>query len=242
MPRGAPDYLAPDTTVSTVNFDSSELLVGLQGVKSIDGRGSAIYADRFNQGLDGFRATCTNGANLPHLSTSYPYVFLPPVGVLLDPVAAGKKSFIYREIGAMVDSSFGVEVAFRFYGQSSNMRIHYSHIGGNGVEYIGEVRYDAPDSKLYITSGGVDVEILDTSLYSNNISGWVAFKMVMDFKRDRYKRFVFGTQDIDINDYQLEIGGVGALGSSVVTVSADGDGVFIDPVGVGYVILTIDEP
>jgi hypothetical protein len=242
MPRGYPDYVTPNTTFSNVQFDGSAIVAGLGGMVSIDGRGTSMFVDMFARGGGAWQQFKNSKGAYPRLTYSHPYVFTPPVSMLLDPVENGGESAVLRSFGVLPHSNIGVEMVIFVPADGCHPRIGVSHWGRNEYQYYYEVLLNRADETVeVITDDGYQVAYDFSDRYELPY-GWIYIKLVISPDENRYNRMIFGNVPVDLSGYYATEGDQGFIGRTDVIIKAVGVGDNFGAVSVGYFRLTIDEP
>lgn len=242
MPRGYPDYQSPNTTFANVQFDGSAIVSGLGGAVSIDGRGYSLFVDTFDRGVGSWGLTSAGSGIVPRLSFIQPYVYKPPVSLLLDPVAHAGESSASRSFGVLPHAKIGVETVIFVPADGANPRIGISHWGDNEYQQGYSVQVNRANETIEVlTDSGYETAYDFSSRYELPY-GWIYMKLVVDPMYRYYERLIFGNLPIDLSSYQGQEGDQGFIGRTDVFISALGDGDNYGALAVGYFRLTIDEP
>lgn len=242
MPRGNPDYLSPNSNVSTVQFDGASIVGGLGGIQSVDGRGRIVYADKFSNGLNSWYKSYSGAGIAPYLSYDNGYPFYPPVSVVLDPVAAAGNSVLTNQFPFVYSGRFGLEVAFYTGVTVAGFSLYVDQIISSQRLYQMEIKYSRLDKKLYILDPSGYVDLLDFTTWGDIPEDWFTVKLVFDTSKDVYSRAVIGGVEFDLSGYSIRNFEWAAAPRLYISLKCVGEVGFVEPSGVGYVIITNDEP
>lgn len=242
MPRGNPDYLAPNSNVSTVQFDGASIVGGLGGVQSIDGRGRIIYAEKFNNGLGAWNKQSANNGITPYLSAEHGYPFYPPVSVVLDPFDSDGVSSIKKQYTYAGNGRFGVEAAIHTSSNAAGFVLSITQIVISQVYYEASIKYLRNDRKLYILTNDGYVDLINFDDWGDIPEDWFTVKFAIDTNSDYYIRATIGGIDFDLSNYELRHFAMVGVPAITVSIKCNGEVGYVEPSGVGYVIITNDEP
>ena len=242
MPRGHADYSNPAYKIGAVNIDQNTIIAGLGGVVSVDARGRILFADKFDNGLTGWRISSTASGADPFVSPSHKAAYFGGTGVFLSPLANAQQSWMIKDLGAVLDGQYGLEVMLYMETTSPIVKITISSRDSDGMQYVAAIRTDPEDEKIYLNESGEDVTVYDYSGYDDPLLGWTSLKIVGDWNTKKFIRACVGQQQFDLSANDLVEGDTGIPGETRIQVLAQGVTGYVSDIGAGYVIFTVDEP
>jgi len=242
MASGAPDYLAVTSANYSLQYDMSSLIASLGGVQSIDGRGRPIYVDDFRSGLRNWSLSSTGNGSVPRKGETYKYCYLSGLGCEMVLGAHSSTSLLFKYLASVASGKIGVETIVYLAPTTGSfyLRIDWNSLLGRA----GYARFN-----LRPSSAGLEiVDALGTQLLETiggaygYTAGWYPVKMVIDVDTGYYVGLQLGKRVYDLSAYQMNSSvddATGSISIEAVAYTAAGN---IQNVGLGYFILTLDEP
>ena len=193
MTHTLPDYTTKYKLAKIFgNVDNAELAARLGACSTLDRRGNTIWYDDFEGGAAIKWTTQVSGAGTVAVVDTRAWMgshsMATVTGALLNDFAYFIKGFslpIEREMGA--------EVMFHIAGGKPLVGLRL--VGATGtVVATGKIKYDHNDKKIYYyTTGGAWVELTRVDDVLFNHENWIYLKLVVDWDKGEYVRFIFGS-------------------------------------------------
>lgn len=242
MTRGGPDYDTAQTNSSVVNYDPSKIIAGLGGTQSVDGSGRPIFVTHFADGAGDLYTSPTSGADAPILTWEYPNVYIPPFGLRVNSGTAYKAGFVQKHFTSLYDGCYGFELGI-YLGSSPSYFICSIGAGAaNGNKYLMSLYYDPSIKKWYV--GGMVGPTIYLDDWSSSVvtPGWISVKIVANFQTAKMVKAVIGNRFHDLSSYSMDVQEVLNSRYAYFNVDCRAYAVPLDPITLGYIIITSDEP
>jgi hypothetical protein len=243
MSRGSPDYGIPDYSFFAVETPVSDIIAERQGFSRLDNRGRVIYFDDFREGIFRWHLEQDGTGDFPkHLYTEgYSVGFYG--AMMFRGNASGDVSGMFTRLNLPVSKKLGIEVSVYIINGFSRVNILLEHLytGING--FRAELSILKQTGEFVIVNSGGDQHIftpLDvTSLYNQ----WISVKIVADYSTGKYERLMIGNTQYDISSLSMTSGLTGFAGNTQAELyTSVSDATYKQPVYIGYVIISGDEP
>lgn len=240
MPRGLPDYYNPDTVLAAKMIDMGQVLTGVIGVNTVDGRGRIVWYDNFREGV-GAWIDSSSGDATPVVATTV-HCEIPPCAMRLSSGTSGGagdgKAYFQLRLG----QPYRMACEFTLYATTDDVRINlymvYSTTGGGKRGMI--VIYPSTGLIQISTGGGLlNLTNIDMSAMAN---AWIPVKFVMDVPNDKYLRVMIGGQEISIPLYSLYATADTFDETAWIVVEVLGQDGADHNIYIGHTFITLDEP
>jgi hypothetical protein len=243
MARGSPDYNLPDYSYFSVETPISDIVTERQGFSRIDNRGRVLWFEDFRSSL--YRWQKDNDAPgvvpIHTLDLGFGVGYYGSVKLL--PTGNGGTSQIYNRLVLPVSKILGLEVSFNLSNNSGDIVIAMQHAISDGLMKSASMQIipSTGEVKLYVSGG--QQSVFTPSSINDFISAFVTVKIVADMQTGKYTRLMLGNNQYDISSYIMPNGVSGISGSTYISIASNGlDATYINPVYIGYVIISGDEP
>jgi len=243
MPRGQPDYGNPQLTFSTTVNNDLDLLAIEAGVARIDNRGRIIWYDDFRGGLSRWAIYGDGGGAFPVRNIEDGKGFGHYGSVKLDPVLTSGESYIEMNSVVPISAKMGIEVSILPVWSFGLFNLNlYGWFGGASGKYM-NFSMEATTGDIKISHAGGSATVADISSPSLIIGRWNTIKIVGNYQTGQYERLFYGNTQYDISAYAMAdvsnaIGG--SIGAVISTLGLSG--AYIEPVYLGHVVISGDEP
>ena len=196
MPRGLPDYYNPNTVLAAKMIDMGQVLTGIIGINTVDGRGRITWYDNFREGTGAW--TDSSSGDATPVIASIAHSEIPPCAMRLSSGTSGGagdgKAYFETRLG----QPYVVGCEFSLFATTANVRINlymvYSTPTGGQRGMI--IIYPSTGLIRISTGGGLlNLTNIDMSAMAN---AWIPLKFVMDVPNNRYWRVMVGGQEISI--------------------------------------------
>lgn len=243
MPRGAPDYLTLDTQTVRVEQGSINQSVYDIGFSRLDGGGRVVWFDDFRSGMNRYTSIESDGGLAPALNFDEGKMYGFSPSVKFNPAVNGGISGFESHLPYIQSGKVGLE--FSIFMPTSHGQVNIgiaTSVPGAFGHFFG-VRIEETTNKVYlIKQGGVELVYTPVSpgLWNNK---FVGMKMIVDPDGIVYDKLLFSTVFIDVST----VAGVNNFSSVGDTMYFTFDttaqsAVLLQPVYLGYVALSVDEP
>lgn len=240
--RGYWDYGTPQYQTATTISDLGAVIAGLRGVLSMDGRGRVVVLDDFDAGLGSWKATTAGAGVAPVAVNIADKMFRGPVVAKLAPVAVGGVSGISRDLYLAKLSRTGIETNFLLGANSADIDLTVSAYNSDDSRtYSATLRYRQADQHWTLSTAGTPV-VLDWSTFLFPGPGWMPVKLVVDPLTKTAVRAVIAGVEVDLTGAGTLSSFLAAPGYCSYLVRAVGLDTHVNPLYLGYAILTSDEP
>lgn len=243
--HGGRDY--PDFGISTMGSsvsviaDLGELAARLGSPNLYDRQGNTFYIQSWEHGLG-------NWVTFSHATQKEPYVATfnllrsPYVIALEQNGTTSTPTGIQTAVPHFTSGILGLEARFLYKASFRWLDLSFTTYDGNDLR-TAEIRIDVPEKKLYYRDDQNDwVEFGDLPDFNTTTPTWNFVKLVTDFNKDTYIRFIYNNTSFPLTDIpfyttdssvekclRLVIGLVGVFGTT-------------GRVLVGDIIVTSNEP
>jgi len=246
MPRGTPDGNATIYGYAVKEIDPAAIYQYLWGFSPIDGAGRLVYLDTFNCGLGGFRLLSSGGGLDPVISnqdSTFPF-FVPPNVCNLDPGGTNDgRSQLARELFFGKTKRIGLEVGLTVNNSVHDFFCQCDYNPVSGSPYTGGFYLNVQNGYIRTSPETTPIQYIyqNGAAFPTNIF-MIQIKIVMDFSTGKFVRALIGDQLFDISDYPLSPSSSSLEGYATTFFSGYSLGTALNPVKLGYVLITKDEP
>lgn len=243
MSRGNADYQNPNYTFSVSNVDAIDEFAIRYGFSRVDNRGRVLFVEDFQAGLIGWNLASDGlGVDPVHLYRK-PYNWLGNGSIELDPVGLDGYSQMYRNSVISGGSRIGLEVGLYLPASNANWIIKLNSTYTDGRNYELDLFGTQNTSIIYVSSSGGDVAIVSGATSADLQQRWIPIKIVMDMSINKAVRAMVGSIEYDISPYDLGSVVQGVQGDTKIDIAALWTNTaFNEPIYIGYIVLTGDEP
>jgi len=203
MAHGQPDY-GMYSLASTIYrlTDMGELAARLGSGNRHDRRGNVLYASNFAGGINEWATTVIGAGSEVTWSPDMPYV-----GGFCCRLHTGTAAFNYAKARIHLPypslSMIGVEaaIAINYYHDATFISLDMYL---DGVQYNGQIRYDAATDSvnLYLAGGGFE-ELLPKPNLSVSEGRYHIFKLVIDAETKKHTRLILDSHVYDLSGYDI---------------------------------------
>lgn len=243
MPRGSPDYLVLQTQTIRQTVSQEYLSAFDIGFSRFDGGGRVLWFDDFTSGVGRSVVAGNGGGASPYLTFDNGKRFGMSGGVVLDPVLLNGQSVISNYFTLPASGNIGFEAAIYFPQNFGRASIEFGGavLGDNFV--FGTMYFEEGTGKVYLSvSGGTQLVYTPNNINSFQ-DHYIAFKLLYNPSTGEYKSLLIGSEFIDLSGIYSDDGGILEDGTVFYSVSCFGKaGGKVEPVYLGYVIISADEP
>jgi hypothetical protein len=240
MPRGGPDYGNPGYQIAVPQLDTGDLLVGMRGLNSCDGRGRLFFLDTFGEGASGWAPMVTAGVPNP-----FGYMYqaeVPPVCLKMDVSAVPGTSTggLKRDWNSSNTNRIGLEVGVNWGTFRASLKISLRTRAAVGYTY-GTLTLQN-DGQVLIRDAAFTNRLITTVPTPASGNAWMPLKIVTDSERKIWVRIVIGQDEYDVSKYGLWPDATAwndDIYAELLAISVAGG---YNTVYLGHVILTLDEP
>ncbi len=243
MPRGAPDYQQINSQTVRLEQGSVNQSVYDTGFARFDGGGRVVWFDDFRSGLYRHNLSNDAGGALPLLDVTETHLFGFSPSAKLGPVVNGGQSIMASYFPTPLSGKMGIEFTVWMSTNHGRLEISFASATINGNNYGFGLRIEEGTNKFYIfINGGVQL-VFTPATASAFENRFISVKVTFDPFSGKYSQVLLGGEFIDVSNYSPAINfsipkGIGYYDFTCFGQSA----VLKEPVYVGYVAISADEP
>lgn len=242
MANGTPDYMVSESLTHSLQYDISQLVMALGGVQSIDGLGRPIYIDDFRGGINNWFLSWSGSGAIPRKGTTYQNSYLSGLGCEFVLGADPASSMMSKRFGNVAGGRMGIEVMPYPYNTPGDFIVDVNLTSLAGVNYRCLLTMSSYDGVVRISTTIGDVTIVSFDAAVGFYESWYPTKIVVDLDTGKYVRLIFGRTAYDLSAYYMVQSASDYIGRAMAMLKAQTNGVFQGNYGLGYFILTLDEP
>jgi hypothetical protein len=243
MARGSPDYNLPDYSFFAVETPISDIVAERQGFSRLDNRGRVLWFEDWRNGL----ARMT--ADYDSASTQVKHLYRNGYGVgfhgtvRLDPLANNGFASVANGLVLPVSKRLGIEFSFFVTGQSGKIVCGLEHNFDGTQRKAGGLVIQANTTSIAIQTPSSEQTMVTPSNSQYFQERFISVKFVVDVELGRYVRAMLGNTQYDLSAYSLSTGTGGPSGDTYFTIGIEGTSATNkNPVDIGYIIISGDEP
>jgi hypothetical protein len=243
MARGSSDYGLPDYSFFAVETPVSDVVSERQGFSRLDNRGRVLWFDDFRNGVTRWDLDSDPVGNNPlHKISSGKSVGFHG-SLLLDPTEEGGYSSLYKTFMLPVSKRMGLEVAVYLPNNFGQFNFRLEHNFDGTLPYNGIVKVRFNTGEVYLQSSAGEQTIVTPSSSAYLRQKWMSIKFTADYETGQYIRCMIGNQQYDLENFSMTQSGAGFIGMTHIDVwCSGGSGVHVEPIYIGYVVISGDEP
>lgn len=244
-----PDFGSPNyDDASPVSYDSSQISDRSQGFSLADNLGRMLIFDDFRNGVAGWNNSNSGGGLSPAVIFPVSFnglAFHAPCVLTMDPVLVGGISQLTRSWFDLDLNKLGVEVVFLNRASLADINVRLIR-NFNLTTYQTDITYSAQNDIFTSTDvvGQFTIETLPHLIPGQFV--WTSMKIVMDPNNNKLVRANIGGRSYDLGTRQLPTSVPLVTPDFTFTVQINANGgptaFFFQPVNIGYVLVTRNEP
>jgi len=243
MSRGQPDYNNPDYQIAITQGDVSLFFLAQNGYALIDARGRIVWHENFENGLYRWLLTTTGGASTPVHVLKANRAYGLNGAIELDPVAQNGNSIMSFEGVIPFGKRMGFEMVFNPVANHGKIEARFNVNYADDASYQMILTLYHDDNHVTISDGTTETTIYTPGAGIVVDSKWLNIKIIGDYSTGKYYRLVMGGHEFDITAYDMRSVTSNIKGRFYLDLRVIGQsGLFIEPLYIGAVTLTTDEP
>jgi hypothetical protein len=243
MARGHSDYGAFETDYFVIETPLSDVIAERQGFSRLDNRGRIIYFDDFRAGSMRWELGNNAPGVVPAYTIANPYSIGYHGSMLLDPVGDNGVSQLFTALVLPVSKKLGVEVGMRLLSNFGDIEIILGHNYDGTTSKLATFQIEGGTGKIQIRNNTTLTDIFTPSAVAQVLQSWISVKFVIDIENNSWERAMLGNQQFDLESYSLKNSVSSLQGYTELIIRNTGASVtLIEPVYIGYVVISGDEP
>jgi hypothetical protein len=243
MARGQPDYNVPEYTFFSIETPNSDLFSERMGFSRLDNRGRILWVDDFRNGINRWKVANDNGGANPIHFFQTPFVLGYNGSVKINSQVNTGISEFFSDLILPVSRIMGFEVGLYLPSNYAQVEIVLSHKFSTSFGKGANLFITPATGEIVLHNGAGDHSVFTPSAIADLTNRWVVIKVVADFSTGKYVRVMIGNTQYDVSNLDLDTGNIGLVGATQIEVATLGTSATNkEPVYVGYVIISGDEP
>ena len=243
MARGNPDYDSPDYSFFTIETPIGDIVAERLGFSRLDNRGRILYLDDFRGGSD--RWTFDNSS--PGIEPVHVYINGYMVGfhgaIRIDAGGVNGLSYMHNNFLLPVSSRFGIEVSIKPITNFATLQVNMQHVYSSSQKFGAVFQLEGGTGAVRISTATGWVSIATPVSMNYLVNRWISIKLVADFSAGKYVRVMIGNVEYDLSEYSMSATVAGIAGNTQVELFCEEPSEpYIEPVYIGYIIVSGDEP